>query len=249
MKSPLRYPGGKTRAVKYILDFIPNIKTLCSPFLGGGSVELECSKRGIKVYGYDLFEPLINFWEILIKMPESLSKKVNEYYPLSREKFYILQKNYNNSENDDQAKAAVFYVLNRCSFSGLTLSGGMSPNHPRFTLKGIEQLNNYKLGNLYVNCLDYKESLLKHKNDFLYLDPPYANGQALYGNKGDMHKSFDHRTLADILIKRDKWILSYNDCDLIRELYKDFEIVDLSWTYGMNHSKKSNEILVLSNNL
>ena len=59
MKSPLRYPGGKTRAVKHILPHIPKgIKEFCSPFFGGGSVELAVADRGIPVYGYDIFQPL-----------------------------------------------------------------------------------------------------------------------------------------------------------------------------------------------
>jgi len=57
---------------------------------------------------------------------------IHKYYPLSRNMFYQLQKNYH-SINDNIVRAGIFFVLNRCSFSGTTLSGGMSPGHPRFT--------------------------------------------------------------------------------------------------------------------
>ncbi|MCG8626314.1 MAG: DNA adenine methylase, partial [Proteobacteria bacterium] len=59
-KSPLRYPGGKSRAVSMILGLLPaGIKTLASPFLGGGSIELAVASHGVKVYGYDIFKPLV----------------------------------------------------------------------------------------------------------------------------------------------------------------------------------------------
>ena len=61
-----------------------------------------------------------------------------------------------------------------------------------------------------------------------------------------MHEGFDHQLLCDLLKNRDNWLLSYNDCEVIRELYKDFEIVEASWAYGMNKSKKSSEVLIMS---
>jgi len=93
-RSPLRYPGGKNRAVKSIYTFIPNNETkLCSPFLGGASIELACSTR-MQVYGADIFEPLTDFWRVLLSNPELLVSRVERYYPLSRTKFYNLQKRH-----------------------------------------------------------------------------------------------------------------------------------------------------------
>ena len=61
-KSPLRYPGGKSRAVRTLYKYIPpGTKTLCSPLLGGGSFEIFCAQNSIKVYGYENFKPLVNF--------------------------------------------------------------------------------------------------------------------------------------------------------------------------------------------
>ncbi|WP_208439010.1 DNA adenine methylase, partial [Bartonella grahamii] len=60
VKSPLRYPGGKSRAVPMIINnYIRKQKTLFSPFVGGGSIELALAKRGTKVYAYDAFKPLV----------------------------------------------------------------------------------------------------------------------------------------------------------------------------------------------
>jgi len=93
-KSPLRYPGGKSRAVKIIYPLIPENETkLCSPFIGGASIELACTSR-MEVYGYDVFSPLVDFWQVLLDDPEKLADRVQSYYPLSKTKFYDLQQRY-----------------------------------------------------------------------------------------------------------------------------------------------------------
>lgn len=246
IKSLLRYPGGKSRAVDAVLNFVPkNTTKLCSPFLGGGSIELACTTRGIRVYGADAFKPLVEFWQYALKMPTMLSERVKAHYPLSRTKFYALQKSYTHYE-DPMERAAVFYVLNRSSFSGTTLSGGMSPNHPRFTESAIERLHNFCANGLSVTCADYNVMLKRHEDKLLYLDPPYANGGKLYGKKGNMHEKFNHEKLAEILNKRDGWILSYNDCQLIRKLYKKHRFIQPMWTYGMSNNKLSNEVLIVN---
>ena len=246
VKSPLRYPGGKTRAVDIIRQYIPHdTKKLCAPFLGGGSVELSCAADGIKVYGADAFEPVINFWKHAKQHPVLLSERVRKYHPLTKTKFYSLQRGFADL-NDNLERAAVFYVLNRSSFSGTTLSGGMSPGHPRFTESSINRLRDFRARNIRVSHADYKETLKKHKDKFLYLDPPYANGAKLYGNKGNMHEGFDHEVLAGELRRRDGWVLSYNDNEQVRSLYKGYKIVTPRWHYGMAGDKRSKEVLILN---
>ena len=247
-KSPLRYPGGKTRGVDFISRFIPkNLDKLLSPFIGGGSVELNIAAKGTKVIGYDVFNPLVEFWQSVLNNPIELTKEVQKFYPLSRELFYKLQ----NTQNDHAEKikrAAIYFVLNRASFSGSTLSGGMSPEHPRFTLNSIERLAGFFNPNLDVNLLDFRESLTKHPYAFAYLDPPYMVKSSLYGRKGDAHKSFDHIALFNLLKDRLNWLLSYNDCDEIRQLYEGFHIVTPNWKYGMSNDKNSKEVLIFSKN-
>lgn len=256
IKSPLRYPGGKSRAVKEIYKYIEplGIKTLCSPFFGGGSLEIFCAKKGIKVYGYDNFRPLVDFWNWLLKDPNKLANEVAKYRPLQpREKFYELQKKHVNNVLDNFQRAVIFYVLNRTSFSGSTLSGGMASDdkddNPRFTESSIQRLRDFKIDNITVKFMDFKKSIPKHPKDLLYLDPPYLIESKLYGHKGDLHKDFDHDSLAKILKKRGKWILSYNNSDIIQDMYKEFHIMIPKWAYGMSKDKKSREILIFSNDI
>lgn len=242
--SPLRYPGGKSRAVSTIRKHLPdNLEAICSPFFGGGSVELSCAADGIAVYGSDAFAPVVDFWQEAIKQPVLLAEQVRRYYPLTKTKFYNLQKNYGTLQSAFE-RATVFYVLNRSSFSGTTLSGGMSPNHPRFTQSAIDRLREFKANNVEVEQKDYMDAFEAHPDKFLYLDPPYANGGKLYGNRGDMHEGFNHGECAEMLRQRTDWLLSYNDCDVVRKLYKGYEFITPEWAYGMNGNKTSNEVLI-----
>lgn len=247
VKSPLRYPGGKSRAVPQIInEYIPRgLPTLCSPFIGGGSIELALASRGTKVYAYDVFAPLVRFWQMLLKDAPHLAQVVRKYEKMTPTMFYNLQKTFFNLKDRTEI-AAAFFALNRSSFSGTTLSGGMSPGHPRFTESSIERLENFKIKNLSVKLADFKKSIPKHDNDFLYCDPPYLIDQKLYGKKGDQHVDFDHNGLAKLLTARDGWVLSYNDCKEIRDMYEGHHIITPEWTYGMGNSKKSNEVLILS---
>src|SRR5581483_3572715 len=248
-KSILRYPGGKFRAVDIIFSLIPETTTrMCSPFLGGGCVEINCARNKIRVYGYDIFTPLVEFWQCVLSDPIRLANTVEEYYPLSRERFYDLQKTQRNHKSK-YVRAAIFYVLNRSSFSGSTLSGGMSPGHHRFNKPAIQRLREFKVENLSVKRLDFTKSISKHRNDLLYLEPPYMIDQTLYGVKGDAHRHFDHERLAKILRTREKWILSYNDSPEIHELYKGYVILYPDWKYGMSNIKKSREVLILSHDV
>lgn len=223
-------------------QYIPSeIKSLCSPFFGGGSIELYLDSKGIKIFGYDIFEPLVNFWQHIISNPVEVANIVKQYYPLNKNKFYYLQKNYYKYYSKKEM-AAIYYVLNRSSFSGLTFFGGMSPNHPRFSTNSIKKLENFTVNNLIVEKLDFTLSIPKHKQDFLYCDPPYLNKEKLYYNS----TKFNHEELYYLLEQHDNWILSYNDCETIRKMYNKYKIIIPEWKYGMSKQKKSNELLIIN---
>lgn len=246
--SPLRYPGGKSKAVDFLTTLMPSgITKIISPFFGRGSFELAMANSGIEVIGYDVFLPLVNFWQCLNKNPHHLADLVEKYHPLSKDKFYEIQKS-KCSFGFKYNRAAMFFVLNRASFSGSTLSGGMSPNHPRFTESSINKLRRFSIKNFSVNLGSFEETIVLH-NDLFYADPPYLIDMALYGNKGSTHKDFDHNLLCSILKKRDKWILSYNNCDEIRKMYSGYLILEPQWKYGMGKNKNSYEVVILSKDI
>jgi DNA adenine methylase len=263
MKTPLRYPGGKTRAVKHILPLIPDdVKRVCSPFFGGGSVEFALANKGVKVFGYDKMKQLVWFWNALCGDNERLADEVESL----RESF--VDRNGDNVTGCPKEsflryreelktdsfmfsydRAAKFYAINRSSFSGATFSGGWSEKsaHARFTDSSVQRLRDFKPENFRVDYADFEHAILSHPKAFLYLDPPYmlkASQNSLYGVSGNLHKGFEHERLHSVLSTRDRWVMSYNDCEQIREMYKDYEITTAEWSYGMNKSKKSSEIII-----
>ena len=245
--SPLRYPGGKSRAINILKGYIPNkTKEICSPFFGGGSFEIYLSKQKIDIYGYDNFYPLVCFWKSLKNNKYELINIIKQYYPLDKKIFYELQKSIILSKNEIDI-GAIFYILNRCSFSGTGLSGGMSINHPRFTVSSIERLNKFDM-NFQINHLSFDISILLH-DCLIFADPPYLIKQKLYGNKGDMHNNFNHNLLAKILNEHRNFILTYNNCEEIKDLYHDHKFIYPEWKYGMSNKKESNEILIISKDI
>lgn len=244
--SPLRYPGGKSKAVKIIVPLLADKGEVVSPFLGGGSVELALSSLSVKVVGYDALKPLISFWRQLFDDPAALRDRVLDYYPLTKDQFYRLQRGHQDSE--DSVQGQLFFVLNRSSFSGTTLAGGCSNPSNRFTQTSIDRLvapHDFRQLGFPVAVADWRESIAQHPNSFLYCDPPYLVKNNLYGLGGSLHKGFDHVGLAEGLRKhKGGWLLSYNNHPRILELYAGFEISFPSWQYGMSKGKVSKEVLI-----
>ncbi len=151
LKTPLRYPGGKSRATKYLLPRFPEgIKEYRETFLGGGSVAIAFSKENpdIPVWVNDLYEPLYNFWCELRDNSVELSRRLVELksrYPdqgSARGLFIEAKELVNDYDQSNLSRAIAFYVINKCSFSGLTESSSFSrqASDNNFTMSGINKL-------------------------------------------------------------------------------------------------------------
>lgn len=252
----LRYPGGKTRAVNSLDQIfteekfsVPNNR-VHSVFYGGGSFELFLrDKYGYDIYANDGFKPVISFWSTLQKTPNRLKTEVQALKPLSKEKFIDLQGSIID-EKSTLKQAAQFYALNRSSFSGAILCGGYSKQaeDKRFTQSSIDRITSFDSSKITYTNLDFVDFIdTVPEGEFMFLDPPYMIQSNLYGNKGDLHKNFDHVKLAEVLNARSNWMLCYNNCDDILEMYMDPAITgyEANWAYGMNKSKKSSEVVLV----
>ena len=251
--SPLRYPGGKTRArallTRYVETEYPGRRTLLSPFLGGGSFELSRLDAGCRVYGNDLFAPLATFWTVLKTSPRELQAAVRAALPVSKEDF-LRSRSSILSMTDPLEIATAYFLVNRCSFSGATFCGGYSREaaEKRLTASAIDRLGRVELSRLTVTCQDACEFLRAHpetEDTVVYADPPYVIESYLYGKDGDLHEAFDHTAFAGVLKTRRDWILSYNDCPLVRELYAGCQIEEATWAYGMDNGKKPARELII----
>lgn len=259
--SPLRYPGGKTRACKIIEDVILQhfdmtcFDTIVSPFFGGGSFEFYLqNKYDVKLIVNDKFTPLYNFWKQVKLNKKLLCEELRKMKSVSKEQFMTYKSTIMDLNNDILQQAIQYFVVNRCSFSGSTLSGGFSQeaSSKRFTPSSINKIEALDFTNIEIynsDFYDFTNDFTNNKNKtLLFLDPPYylENKSKLYGNNGDMHEGFNHQLLFDLLNTQKNWIITYNNCEHIKNMYKDYTIIDVTWSYGMNTSKTSSEIIILS---
>ena len=249
LKTPLRYPGGKSRACTKLDQFFPDLrdyKEYREPFLGGGSVAIHITKKypHLQVWVNDLYEPLVNFWKTLQDDGYALYKRLQELksrYPdrgSAKGLFLEAKELVNDDSISPLYRACAFYVINKCSFSGLTESSSFSAqaSDSNFSMRGIEKLTGYSeiIKNWKITNLRYQELLSDDKETFLYLDPPYEIGSNLYGKKGSMHKGFDHDGFATIC---DRFIspqlISYNSSQLIKDRFKEYKTGEFDLTYTM----------------
>ena len=257
--SPLRYPGGKTRACKIIEDVIlnhfnlQNFDVIISPFFGGGSFEFYLqNKYGLKLIVNDKFTPLYNFWKQVKENKTILCEELRKITSVSKEQFMSYRNTIMNLHDNVLQQSIQYFIINRCSFSGSTLSGGFSEeaSSKRFTPSSINKIEALDFTNIEIHNDDFYQFIHNTSNNktFLFIDPPYylENKSKLYGNNGDMHEGFNHTSLFELLETKKNWIVTYNNCEYIRNLYKEYKIVDVNWTYGMNTSKTSSEIIIIS---
>lgn len=251
IKSPLRYPGGKSRAINYLTEFIPDFHELREPFFGGGSLTIHFAqkKKKRKYLASELNFELFCFWDILKTRPLELVENVQKIYnewDNGKELFKTIMAR-RNDELTKMQRAVDFYVLNRITFSGVVDSGGYSEGafQKRFTQSSINRLlsTTQVIQNIEFYYEDYNYLLsLPGENVFIFLDPPYFKAQKskLYGKKGNLHLEFDHINFYENLKKcNHSWMITYDNSDYIKELFKEFFIEEWQLQYGMNNYKRS----------
>ena len=251
LKTPLRYPGGKSRATKKIDPYMPDLRyydEFREPFLGGGSVSLHVSKKypNLKIWVNDLYEPLVNFWKQLQSNGNEMRLKLMELKsrypePLSAKGLFLSSKDYLQHDNEDPLWRAIsFYVVNKCSFSGLTESSSFSKqaSDSNFSMRGIDKLMGYSqlIKNWEITNYSYERVLDEEseRKSFIYLDPPYDIKDNLYGKRGSMHKGFDHDQFAEMLDSSSlDCLISYNSDQLVKDRFKTWNAAEFDLTYTM----------------
>ena len=265
-RTPLRYPGGKSRAVSKLYNWFPQGMTeYREPFLGGGSMAIYLTKNhhNLKIWVNDLYEPLANFWielrdetEYIFKQLQQLKSRYSD--PASAKGLFLDAKTQvNDGTLAPKDRAVAFYILNKCSFSGLSESSSFSKqaSDSNFSMRGIEKLPHYGLliKNWKITNLSYQE-LMGGDGAVIYLDPPYEIGSNLYGKKGAMHSNFDHDQFATTCGQSEQQlIVSYNNSQLIKDRFKNFQVGEFDLTYTMRSvgsymsNQKERKELVLTN--
>ena len=249
LKTPLRYPGGKSRAIKKMVQFLPDMskyKEYREPFLGGGSVALHMTQTypHLEIWVNDLYEPLVNFWQQLQDEADEITTRLRTFkaaYPTpekAKELFLESKELVNDARASLVTRAVSFYIVNKCSFSGLTESSSFSKqaSDSNFSLRGIEKLPEYSeiIQNWVITNLTYERMSCDEKDVFTYLDPPYEIKSSLYGKKGGMHKGFNHDAFAEECDRHtNHMMISYNSSQLIRDRFKEWTPSEFDHTYTM----------------
>ena len=251
LKTPLRYPGGKSRAVKKMAQFFPlfsDYKEFREPFLGGGSVALYITQMHphLDIWVNDLYEPLYTFWKQLQSNGNELKNELlqlKQRHPdqTSAKYLFLEAKEYLSKPErftTPKNRAVSFYIVNKCSFSGLTESSSFSKqaSDSNFSMRGIEKLPYYQelISKWKITNLSYEELMTDDRDVFVYLDPPYEIKSNLYGKRGNMHKGFDH---DKFYFDCDKYgcdqMVSYNSSNLIKSRFIDWKPYEYDHTYTM----------------
>ncbi len=153
LKTPLRYPGGKSRACVKMDPYFPDLRNydeFREPFLGGGSVAIYVTKKhpNLDIWVNDLYEPLVNFWQQLQMFGSELSNALSTLKSTcntpdkARQLFLVSKEKVNDQTLPSIDRAVAFYVVNKCSFSGLTESSSFSEqaSNSNFSMRGMTSL-------------------------------------------------------------------------------------------------------------
>ncbi len=253
IKSPLRYPGGKSKAINQIIEYLPeSFSEFREPFVGGCSVFIYLRQKfpDLKIWINDLNRELFLFWKFAQSDIAQLVKEIRHIkvkYTDGKLLFLELTSVDVNTLSDLE-RAIRFFVLNRITFSGTVESGGFSQEafHKRFTdssIERLEKLENILSKNVQITNLDYSHLLKSEGKDvFFFLDPPYfiATKSKLYGKDGHLHTSFEHQRFAEILQQcHHRWLITYDNSTQILENFQWANISEWELQYGMNNYKQS----------
>ena len=268
--SPLRYPGGKTKFYTYVRENLSCNdmlgETYIEPFAGGAGLALKLLlNEDVSRIVINDFDPAIySFWHSVLYETEAFCELI-ENAILTTNQWNLQHSIYLESDTSDPLTLgfATFY-LNRTNISGVVKGGmiggqgqngkyGLDARFNRQTLiEKIKTIASHKeqivLLNLDARELLQPRQLRKFYKIFINLDPPYVKkGAQLYKNA---FSESDHRELCELVKQcRRKWIVTYDVCPLVADLYKSYRSSYLDVTYSIQASKKAKEYIFFSDTL
>jgi DNA adenine methylase len=214
--------GSKHKYLKHIMEYIPEHKIYCEPFVGGGSVFWNKKKVDVEIIN-DLDKNLIEGYNILkdVDVEEILKLKITRG-ELSEEDLLETIRIFVSEENktpEHLLLKTLYMTKNTFGASGLG-----KIYKPFIHEKILNNIDFYKerLIDTEILNLDYKDILSKYDSPetFFYLDPPYEKSKGLYKNE-----VLNLNELEEVLkTLKGKWMLSLNDSENVREIFKDYNI-------------------------
>jgi len=275
--SPLRYPGGKGKLTKYFKELFRknslNEGVYVEPYVGGASIALSLliEEYASRIIINDKDKSIYAFWYSVLNYPEELCKLIKKT-PVTLEVREIQRKIQKNKEQIKLNKKSDFlklgfstFFLNRTNRSGILNAGAIGGKSQKGEWKIDARCNKEGLIKRIKKISQYKDKIELHNMDavklikelkkkwppktLIYLDPPYYNkGKELYMN---YYLDKDHEEIAKEInkTKKQKWVITYDDADLIRKLYENNKKLDYPLYYSAGKPKQGKEIVIFSDNL
>ncbi len=265
--SPLRYPGGKGMLANFMKLIVSHNELLDGQYVelyaGGAGVawQLLFQEYVTKVHINDLNKPLIAFWESVLEDTESLSRLIMDT-PVEMETWFRQQEVQRHPQNHSRLDLGFStFFLNRTNRSGI-LKGGViggkkqtgkwkidARYNKKDLVQRIQRIARYR-NRVQIYNLDAEKFIatvlpdLPHKT-LIYLDPPYYNkGQRLYENH---YIRKDHERIAHLISDiKQPWIVSYDGCSEVEELYKSYRNLHYHIGYSAQSRYSGSEYLFFS---
>lgn len=254
LQAPFAWIGGKSQLADDIIDMMPEHRLYVEVFGGALNVlyrkKAPISPKKAEVVN-DINGELVNLHRSIRTNPQSLSMYLSRLL-VSRDIFDdIVHKRIKPTNNIE--RAAFYYYSLTQSFGSKGTNFAMSAKNgrPKDLHKNFH-IWTRRLRYVTIENMSFEKLILTYDapDAFFYCDPPYVDTESYYQNTGGFSE-VEHRLLADILHNiKGKFLLSYNDCDLVRELYSDMVIRssrEIDYTLGGGHQKKSVREVFISN--
>ena len=249
MNSFIGWVGGKNHLKKQIISLIPDDTERYIEVFGGAGWVLfgkEQHPKQMEVFN-DIDSNLINLYRQIKYSCEELQKEID--WLQSRELFFEYRKQI---EQDvpltDLQRAARYLYLIKCSFGSTKSSFATAP---KSLVRIADILPAYKqrLNKVIIENRDFEQLIKTYDRSkaLFYLDPPYVKTEKYY--TAYEFTTEDHKRLKSILNGiKGRFILSYNDCEFIRDLYKDYSVIYVDrlnlLSANTNNQQRFKEIII-----
>lgn len=246
---PISRMGGKSKLRKQIIKLIPEHTCYVEVFFGAGWVFFGKEKSKVEVIN-DIDTELINLFKML-KYHSPELERLMKYEFSSRDIFKEYRSTPIESLTELHRAIRFIYLISQ-SFASRGKSYGYGtttiPSSKIFNTEIFKDIRE-RLQNTYVENLDFTQIIEKYDREhtFFFCDPPYLDT----GGYGVEFKEKEHMKLKESLTNiKGKFLLTINDHEKIRELYKDFNIKEVSVNYSISRSaeaRKSYKELIITN--
>jgi len=243
----LKWVGGKTQLLPVINSHMPpSFNAYHEVCVGSGALFFNLRRSGFqrKAYLYDLNSELIRTYQAIKDNPNSVVKEL-WVHALSycQDYFHGLRKVNPQNLNDAQVAGRMLY-LNQASYNGLyrvNRKGQFNSSWGKRKSIAVRSINIYAVSSALHNTTlvqgDFASALSRvSNNDFCYIDPPYPNKFQSYTSIGfpDTDQARLYSVCVELNRRNVMFMQSNSDCELIRTLYKDFNIISVQARRSVN---------------